>query len=43
VLAANGADVMIDQDGGYAPTPVLSHAILIDICSKGNPDRERIS
>jgi phosphoglucomutase len=28
VLAANGADVMIDQDGGYTPTPVLSHAIL---------------
>jgi len=28
VLAANGAEVMIDQDGGYTPTPVLSHAIL---------------
>jgi phosphoglucomutase len=28
VLAANGVDVMIDQDGGYTPTPVLSHAIL---------------
>jgi len=28
VLAANGVQVMIDQDGGYTPTPVLSHAIL---------------
>ena len=28
VLAANGVDVMIDQDGGYTPTPALSHAIL---------------
>jgi phosphoglucomutase len=28
VLAANGAEVMIDQDDGYTPTPVLSHAIL---------------
>jgi phosphoglucomutase len=28
VLAANGVDVMIDQDRGYTPTPVLSHAIL---------------
>jgi phosphoglucomutase len=28
VLAANGVDVMIDQEGGYTPTPVLSHAIL---------------
>jgi len=28
VLAANGVDVMIDRDGGYTPTPVLSHAIL---------------
>src|SRR5690349_6841568 len=28
VLAANGLDVMIDQDRGYTPTPVLSHAIL---------------
>jgi phosphoglucomutase len=29
VLAANGVQVMIDQDGGYTPTPVISHAILI--------------
>jgi phosphoglucomutase len=28
VLAANGVEVMIDQDSGYTPTPVLSHAIL---------------
>ncbi len=28
VLAANGIEVMIDQDGGYTPTPVVSHAIL---------------
>ena len=28
VLAANGVDVMIDHDGGYTPTPVISHAIL---------------
>ena len=28
VLAANGADVMIDDRDGYTPTPVVSHAIL---------------
>ena len=28
VLAAHGIDVMIDQDGGYTPTPAISHAIL---------------
>jgi phosphoglucomutase len=28
VLAANGVDVMVDQDRGYTPTPVISHAIL---------------
>jgi len=28
VLAANKVDVMIDQERGYTPTPVLSHAIL---------------
>ncbi len=28
VLAANGVDVMIDQEAGYTPTPALSHAIL---------------
>jgi phosphoglucomutase len=28
VLAANGVETMIDRDGGYTPTPVISHAIL---------------
>lgn len=28
VLAAHGVEVMVDQDGGYTPTPVISHAIL---------------
>ncbi|MDE1155106.1 MAG: phosphoglucomutase (alpha-D-glucose-1,6-bisphosphate-dependent) [Acidobacteriaceae bacterium] len=28
VLSANGVTVFIDQDLGYTPTPVLSHAIL---------------
>ncbi|MGD8252540.1 MAG: phosphoglucomutase (alpha-D-glucose-1,6-bisphosphate-dependent) [Desulfobacterales bacterium] len=28
VLAANGVEVMIQQGGGYTPTPVISHAIL---------------
>jgi phosphoglucomutase len=28
VLAANEVQVRIDQDGGYTPTPVISHAIL---------------
>jgi len=28
VFAANGVTVMIDQAGGYTPTPVISHAIL---------------
>jgi phosphoglucomutase len=28
VLAANGVDVMVDREGGYTPTPVISHAIL---------------
>ncbi|HEY4219337.1 MAG TPA: phosphoglucomutase (alpha-D-glucose-1,6-bisphosphate-dependent) [Gemmatimonadaceae bacterium] len=28
VLAANDVDVMIDDRGGYTPTPVVSHAIL---------------
>ncbi|HWB83736.1 MAG TPA: phosphoglucomutase (alpha-D-glucose-1,6-bisphosphate-dependent) [Bryobacteraceae bacterium] len=28
VLAANGIDVMIDQNLGYTPTPAISHAIL---------------
>jgi phosphoglucomutase len=28
VLAGNGVDVMVDREGGYTPTPVISHAIL---------------
>ena len=28
VLAANGITTMIDQDDGFTPTPVISHAIL---------------
>ena len=28
VLAANGVEVMVDADGGYTTTPVISHAIL---------------
>lgn len=28
VLAANNVETMIDQGGGYTPTPALSHAIL---------------
>ena len=28
VLAANGIEVMIDQDRGYTPTPAISHEIL---------------
>ena len=28
VLAANDVEVMVDRDGGYTPTPVISHAIL---------------
>ena len=29
VLAANGVETMIDRDGGFTPTPVVSHAILV--------------
>jgi phosphoglucomutase len=28
VLAADGVETMIDEHGGYTPTPVISHAIL---------------
>jgi phosphoglucomutase len=28
VFAANGVTTMVDQQGGYTPTPVVSHAIL---------------
>jgi phosphoglucomutase len=36
VFAANGVEVMIDQHGGYTPTPVISHAILT--YNKGRKD-----
>lgn len=36
VLAANDVEVMIDQDKGFTPTPVISHAIL-------NYNRDRTS
>lgn len=29
VLAGNGVEVMIQEDFGYTPTPVISHAILV--------------
>ena len=29
VLAANGVDVMVDDELGYTPTPTLSHAVLM--------------
>jgi len=28
VLAGNGVEVMVDRDGGFTPTPVISHAVL---------------
>ena len=28
VFAANGVDIVIQREGGYTPTPVISHAIL---------------
>ncbi len=28
VIAGNGVEVMIDREGGFTPTPVISHAIL---------------
>ena len=36
VFAANGVQVMIDQHGGYTPTPVISHSILT--YNKGRKD-----
>ncbi len=36
VFAANGVMAMIDKDGGYTPTPVISHAILT--YNKGRTD-----
>jgi len=28
ILSANGVEVMVDKEGGFTPTPVISHAIL---------------
>lgn len=28
VFAANGVEIMLDHDGGYTPTPAVSHAVL---------------
>jgi phosphoglucomutase len=36
VFAANDVDIMIDENGGYTPTPVISHAILTH--NKGRSD-----
>ncbi len=36
VFAANGVEVMIDAEGGYTPTPVISQAILSH--NKGRTD-----
>jgi phosphoglucomutase len=36
VLAANGVETMIDEHGGYTPTPVISHAILTHNRSRKN-------
>jgi len=38
VFAANGVEVMIDQDYGYTPTPVISHAILGH--NRDHPDQQ---
>jgi phosphoglucomutase len=38
VFAAHGVDVMIQADGGFTPTPVISHAIL---CHNRNPQNRR--
>ena len=38
VFAAHGLDVMIQADGGFTPTPVISHAIL---CHNRNPRNSR--
>lgn len=37
VLVANGIKVIVQENGGYTPTPVISHAILQ--YNKANPDK----
>ena len=38
VFAERGVTVMIEQDGGYTPTPVVSHAILCH--NRKHPDEQ---
>jgi phosphoglucomutase len=43
VLAANGIDVMIDEQLAYTPTPALSHAILTyNAANQGKPQSDGI-
>jgi phosphoglucomutase len=43
VLAANGVDVMVDEQLAYTPTPALSHAILTyNAANKGKPQSDGI-
>jgi phosphoglucomutase len=43
VLAANGAEVMIDEQLGFTPTPAISHAILTyNAANKGKPQSDGI-
>jgi hypothetical protein len=41
--AYHGVELMIEQDGGYTPTLVISDAMLADVCNKADRDRRRIS
>ena len=36
VLAANGVETIIQRNGGFTPTPVVSHAILVHNRSRGD-------
>jgi hypothetical protein len=43
VLAANGVDVMVDDQLAYTPTPALSHAILTyNVANQGKPQSDGI-
>ncbi|NLS43271.1 alpha-D-glucose phosphate-specific phosphoglucomutase [BEV proteobacterium] len=41
VLAANGVEVVVQQDNGFTPTPAISNAILVHNC-KGNAQADGI-
>jgi phosphoglucomutase len=41
VLAANGVEVFMQQGGGYTPTPVISHAILVHNRGRSSEDTGR--